>query len=134
MQSLIISSRQWRLTIFTVELCELCWGWSSCVRQLMQLQKFTTRVREPANKSTVSQRDLKCVDTRRFSPLMAVALSKRSNAVDAYCRARPSGLTVKSSLCVVLSRLSPLGLRKHALMMYLTVSLRCYGLIRRFLS
>ena len=90
------------------------------------------QTREPANKLITSQRDLKYSDTRQIAQLMAVALSQRSNAVDGCFRSRPTGLTIKSIPCVMSSRLSPLGLRKHALMLNLNVSLRFHELIRRF--
>ena len=111
------------------------------IMNLLPINKLTIRhlwgsvtkmqAREPTNKSIISQRDLKHSDTRRIEQLMAVVLNKRSNAVDGCFTSRPTGLTIKPILFVVLSRLSPLGLRKHALMLNLIVSLRCHGLIRK---
>jgi len=59
-------------------------------------------MKEGVNNSIAAQRVMNRVDTRQVLQVMAVTLAKKSNAVDARFRARPSGLSARGLLCVSL--------------------------------
>ena len=58
------------------------------------------RVKAPLINGIRSLRDLKRTGARRASPVMALALGKKCNAATVRFRARPSGPTGCSALCV----------------------------------
>ena len=73
-----------------------------------------TSLKEPLINLNMSQRDLKRAVARQRLPLMARVLNKNVNAANVRLRPRPSGLSRFSLAFVVLFRLNPLGLQKHA--------------------
>ena len=82
----------------------------------------------------MTQRDLKRAVVRRSLQLMALVLNKNFNATNVRLRTRPSGPTHFSLVFVVLFRLNPLGLQKHASTRKKWVDLSDFVLNMRFLK
>ena len=70
-------------------------------RESVRRQPVIGLIKEPLNNSESPLRALRVADARRDLPQMAVALCKSRNAADAALRARPPGLSERSTLVVV---------------------------------
>jgi hypothetical protein len=87
--------------------------------------------RAPLNNGILPLRDLKRTGARRTSQVMAVALGKKCNAATVRFRARPSGPTGCSALCVASFRQADACLQTVALIAKQPVGQRPYAIVQR---